>query len=94
VVLCSHGKEAHTCAKTLIGVAASAATITSAAAQQVELVPFRSVDNGVVIEVSRKLITKEIAAAQPTEAAPLSAEVLAQDLAGMVSPHVKTLAEP
>ena len=73
-------------AKTLIGVAASAAAITSAAAQQVELVPFRSVDDGVVIEVGKKLVAEEMAAALPTEEAPLSAEMLAQDFAGMAPP--------
>ena len=67
-------------ANLLIGVAAGAATITSAAAQQVELVPFRSVDDGVVIEVGKKPIAKQIPAALPTEAMPLSAETLARTL--------------
>ena len=73
-------------AKTLIGVAASAAAITSAGAQQVELVPFRSVNNGVVIEVGKKPVAKQMAAALPTEGTPLSAEMLALDFAGMAPP--------
>ena len=73
-------------AKTLIGVAASAAVVTSAAAQQVELVPFRSIDDGVVIEVGKKPVAKVAAAALPTEEAPLSAEMLAQDFEGMAPP--------
>ena len=73
-------------ANLLIGVAAGAATITSAAAQQVELVPFRNVGDGVVIEVGKKPIGIEIPAALPNEATALSAEMLAQDFAGMAPP--------
>lgn len=73
-------------AKTLIGVAAGASAITSVAAQQVELVPFRSVDDGVVIEEGKKPVAKQIPAVLPTEATPLSAEMLAQDFAGMSPP--------
>jgi soluble lytic murein transglycosylase-like protein len=73
-------------AKTLIGIATSAAVITAAAAQQVELVPFRSADDGVVIEVGKKPVAREISAALSTEETPLSAEMLAQDFASMAQP--------
>ncbi|WP_010219845.1 hypothetical protein [Sphingomonas sp. PAMC 26621] len=59
-------------AKTLIGVAAGAAAITSASAQQVELVPFRSVDDGVVIEVGKKPVANEIPPVLPTDATLIS----------------------
>jgi len=73
-------------ANTLIGVAASTVAVTSASAEQVELVPFRSIDDGVVIEVGKKPVAKQIPPAHPTEAMPLSAETLAQDFAGMAPP--------
>ena len=73
-------------AKTLIGVAAGTSAITSVAAQHVELVPFRSVGDGVVIEVGKKQVANETPAVIPTEATPLSAEMLAQDFAGMTQP--------
>jgi soluble lytic murein transglycosylase-like protein len=72
--------------KTLIGAAASAAVITSAAAQKVELVPFRSADDGVVIEVGKKTAPTEAPLALPAEEGLLSAEMLAQDFAGMAKP--------
>ncbi len=68
-------------ARSLVGVAIATLTWSAASAQQVELVPFRSADDGVVIEVGKKATRP--ASLPNSEGEGVSPDALAQDFAGL-----------
>lgn len=68
-------------ARSLVGVAMAALTWSAARAQQVELVPFRSVDDGVVIEVGKT--SPRPSPVPVSEGEGISPDALAQDFAGL-----------
>ena len=69
-------------ARSLAGAAAVTCAWSTAGAQRVELVPFRTADDGVVIEVGKQ-VPRRAATAGLADKAPLTPDVLAKDFASL-----------